>query len=135
MLFTLASFTMSTVGTLIAVVGLITQSRDGNSRLVKLGWFFFFVIGASYLLGMYSLLRPGSALPGILPASSVLRPALALLVGVVGTFNCSYLAFGPTARSMEGAAGAAGYPRWRRWALAGLVVIPLLTVMAVVSFL
>ncbi len=134
MLFTIASFTMSTVGTLIAVIGFITQSGQKHSRLARLGWVFLVVVGASYLLGMYSLLRPGSALPGILPAGSLLRPALAFLVGVVGTFNCSYLAFGRPARSVEGAAGAAGHPRWRRWALAGLVVIPLLTVIAVVSF-
>ena len=131
MLFTIASFTMSTVGTLIAVIGFITQFGEKDARLVRLGWVFLFVVGGSYLLGMYSLLRPGSALPGILPASSVLRPALAFLVGVVGTFNCSYLAFGRPVRSMEGA----DHPRWRRWALAGLVIIPLLTVVAVVSFL
>ena len=135
MLFTIASFTMSTVGTLIAVIGFITQFGEKDSRLVRLGWVFLFVVGGSYLLGMYSLLRPGSALPGILPASSVLRPALAFLVGLVGTFNCSFLAFGPTARSMAGAAGAADHRGWRRWALAGLVLIPLLTVVAVVSFL
>ncbi|MFQ5594282.1 MAG: hypothetical protein ACE5HA_09050 [Anaerolineae bacterium] len=132
MLFTIASFTMSTVGTLIAVIGFITHSREKHSRLARLGWVFLFVVGASYLLGMYSLLRPGSALPGILPAGSLLRPALTVLVGAVGAFNCSYLAFGRSTRSAEGAAGAAGHPRWRGWALAGLVIIPLLTVMAAI---
>ncbi|MFQ5341391.1 MAG: hypothetical protein ACE5F6_07570 [Anaerolineae bacterium] len=131
MLFTIASFTMSTIGTLTAVIGFITQFGEKDSRLVRLGWVFLFVVGGAYLLGMYSLLSPRFGLPGVLPASSLLRPALAFLVGIVGTFNCSYLAFGRPARSVEGAAGAADHPRWRRWALAGLVVIPLLTVITV----
>jgi len=116
MLFTIASFTMSTVGTLIAVIGFITQSGQKHSRLARLGWVFLVVVGASYLLGMYSLLSPRLGLPGILPANSAMPAVLALLVGAVGTLSCSYLA---------------ALHRWRRWALAGVVIIPLVTIIGV----
>lgn len=116
MLFTAASFTISTVGTLISVIGLIRQSGDENPRLAGIGWILLFVVGASYLLGIFSLLSPGADLPGILPASSVLPAVLVLLVGAVGTLSCSYLVF---------------LHRWRRWALAGLVIIPVVTIFGV----
>lgn len=51
-----------------------------------------------------------------------------IVVGVVGAWlGCAYLAFERTYPLVEGGKGFPKYPRLRRWALAGLVIIPLLT--------
>jgi len=51
-----------------------------------------------------------------------------LAIGVGGgTLGCAYLAFKRTPPLVEGSKGTWKYPRWRPWALAGLVIIPLLT--------
>jgi tetratricopeptide (TPR) repeat protein len=44
-----------------------------------------------------------------------------------GTLGCIYLAFKRTPPLVEGGKGTWQHPRWRPWALAGLVIIPLLT--------
>lgn len=129
MLFTAASFTVSTVGTIVSILGLIRQSgSDGEARLSKVGWSLLVVVGVSYLLGMFALLSPESELPQLLRTTSTVLPAaLLILVGVVGTLNCSYFAFVhvPAAAEREGATSE--QPRWRRWAVAGVVLIPLAT--------
>ena len=57
-----------------------------------------------------------------------------LVVGAGGgTLGCAYLAFKRTPPLVEGGKGTWQYPRGRRWALAGLVIIPLLTT-GVVSY-
>ncbi len=51
-----------------------------------------------------------------------------LAIGVGGgTLGCAYLAFKRTPPLVEGGQGTWQYPRCRPWALAGLVIIPLLT--------
>ena len=120
MLFTAASFTISTVGTLVSVVGLIARSEEPSARLQRLGWLLLAVVLVSYVLGMLSLLTPAYELQGILPATSAVPAVLAVIVGAIGTVNCSYLA---------------GYQRYRRSARAGMVLIPLATVAAVGNYL
>ncbi|TEU14951.1 MAG: tetratricopeptide repeat protein [Anaerolineales bacterium] len=44
-----------------------------------------------------------------------------------GILGCAYLAFKRTPPLVSGGKGTWQYPRWRPWALAGLVIIPLLT--------
>lgn len=120
MLFTAASFTISTVGTVVSVIGLIRQSKNGESGLSRLGWGLLVVVGVSYLLGIVSLLVPPSELPQFLPATSALPATLVVVVGAIGTLNCSYLA---------------RVRRWRSWAVAGLVLIPVATVAGVGYYL
>jgi len=51
-----------------------------------------------------------------------------IVITAVGVWlGCAYLAFKRTPPLVEDGKGTWQYPRWRRWALAGLVIIPLLT--------
>lgn len=121
MLFTAASFTVTTIGTLVSVIGIIRASDDDKPALAKVGWILMFAIVVSYVLGIIALLSPAVDLPGILPTTSILPAALAVIVGAIGTLNCSVLL--TRAR------------RWRNWALAGVVLIPLVTIAGVAYYL
>ncbi|MBS1251055.1 MAG: hypothetical protein MAG451_00084 [Anaerolineales bacterium] len=113
MLFSAASFTVSTVGTIVSVIGIIRTSDAENPRIARVGWLLLFAVVASYLLGIFALLSPSVGLPGVLPTTSILPAALAVVVGAIGTLNCSYLA---------------AVRQWRGWALAGVALIPVLTI-------
>lgn len=129
MIFTAASFTISTVATLISAIGFITGSKDKDPRLVRLGWIFLFVIVAAYLVGVISLLSPNSVAATILPPDDSNVPIMLLVaVGIVGTVVSAYLAFKRTRPVRAAGAGTWQYPGWRPWALIALVIVPLLTI-------
>lgn len=65
---------------------------------------------------------------GLLLTAGITIWVIVLVVGaVIGMLGCAYLAFKRTPPLVEGGKGIWQYPRWRRWALAGLIIIPMLT--------
>ena len=82
------------------------------------GWITGFVAFVTAVVGFIKLLQGDTGLVTI---------ALLAIGAGGGTLGCAYLAFKRTWPLVIGDKRAWLYPRWRRWALAGLVIIPLLT--------
>jgi tetratricopeptide (TPR) repeat protein len=95
------------------------NNRNWLDSIKKLpGWITGFIAFVTAMVGFVKLWQGDTGLVTIV--------LLAIGVGG-GTLGCAYLAFKRTPPLVKGGKGTWQYPRWRPWALAGLVIIPLLT--------
>ncbi|MFB0535167.1 MAG: tetratricopeptide repeat protein [Anaerolineae bacterium] len=86
----------------------------------------------SWITGFIAFVTAVVGFVKLLQGDTGLVTMVLLGVGVGGvTLGCACLAFKRTPPLVEGGKGTWQYPRWRSYALAGLVIIPLLTVSAV----
>jgi hypothetical protein len=96
------------------------NNRNWLDSIKKLpGWITGFIAFVTAVVGFVKLWQGDTGL--------VTTVLLAIGVGG-GTLGCAYLAFKRTPPLVEGGKGTWKYARWRPWALAGLFIIPLLTV-------
>ena len=95
------------------------DKRNWPDFIPKLpGWITGFVAFVTAVVGFIKLWQGDTGLVTI---------ALLAIGAGGGTLGCAYLAFKRTPPLVKGGKGTWQYPRWRRWALAGMVIIPLLT--------
>jgi hypothetical protein len=95
------------------------NNRNWLDLIKKLpGWITGLIAFVTTVVGFIKLVQGDTGLVTI----------VLLAVGVGGgTLGSAYLAFKRTPPLVEGGKGTWQYSHWRRWALAGLVIIPLLT--------
>jgi tetratricopeptide (TPR) repeat protein len=95
------------------------NNRNGPNFISKVpGWITGLIAFVTAVVGFVKLWQGDTGL--------VTTVLLAIGVGG-GTLGCAYLAFKRTLPLVLGGKGTWQYRRWRPWALAGLVIIPLLT--------
>jgi tetratricopeptide (TPR) repeat protein len=98
---------------------MVNNNRNLLDLIKKLpGWITGFIAFVTAVVGFVKLWQGDTGLVTI----------VLLVMGVgSGTLGCAYLAFKRTPPLVKGGRGVWQYPCWRPWALAGLVIIPLLT--------
>lgn len=130
MIFTAASFTVTVIGTAISVLGFILQFEAEGSRYVRAGWFMLLIVGIAYVAGMAAILTPDYPPLVFVPRHTVLVAGLLFGVGLVGTLVSAPLALRWRRVAPTGRANG-----WVAWGRVGLIVIPLITIVALVVWL